>query len=145
MNFNNKYKLHCSYRRLLYILFGFVGKLWFKRRQQKKNELIKITLTIITDYICSLLRFEYIPSKKQCNTWHHWFVAATVLLRRAYSWSDVVAKADPCPMPCLVPVTRGAVMVKRLVVLPSRRKLWVFKATHWANVVCKDCNTERTS
>ena len=29
-------------------LFGFVGKLWFKRRQYKKNELIGTILTIIT-------------------------------------------------------------------------------------------------
>ena len=60
-------------------LFGFVGKLWFKRRQKKRNELIKIILTIITDYICSQRRFEYLPL----------FMFASILDRKSWSASSM--------------------------------------------------------
>ena len=72
----------CKQKRIsfkqLVILFGFVGKLWFKRRQSKRNELIKCILTIITAahsvalniYHRSLLRVP--SSKRRINFFLKW-------------------------------------------------------------------------
>ena len=43
----------------------FVGKLWFKRRQQKRNEPVKTMLTIITATFAHSVAFEYLPA----NAW----------------------------------------------------------------------------
>jgi hypothetical protein len=53
----------------LVTLFGICLKAVNLREDNKKrNEPIKTILTIITDYICSLRRFEYLPSRKSTST-----------------------------------------------------------------------------